>query len=67
MPNTRSITNVCVEWVIGVVWLKCSILRGTLPIEYVTKKLDEDSPHIDKIVNVCFALCSVCDSVIPFD
>ena len=69
VENTRTIANVRihVERVIGVVRQKYSILRGILPIDFVSKKLNQDSPHIDKIIRVCCCLCNVCDSVVPFD
>ena len=49
VEDTRTIANVCiyVECVNGVVRQKFSILKGTLPIEFVSKKPDQDSPHID--------------------
>ena len=54
VEKTRCIANVRihVERVIGIVRKKYSILKGTLPLEYVAKKPDEDSPYIDKIVRV---------------
>ncbi len=69
VENTRTIANVRihVEHVIGVVRQKYSILKGTLPIEFVSKAIDKESSHIDKIIRVCCALCNVCDSVVPFD
>lgn len=69
VEDTRTIANVRihVERVIGVVRQKYSILRGILPIEFVTRKPSEDCPHIDKIVRVCCSLCNLCDSVVPFD
>ena len=51
---------------IGNIHQKYSILRSTLPIQYVTKREDE-CPIIDGIVRVCCALCNVCDSVVPFN
>ena len=71
VEDTRTLANVsyscCVEHVIGLVCQKFSILRGILPIEYVTKKNDESCPHIDNIVRVCCSLCNMCDSVMRFD
>ena len=32
--------------------------KGILPIEFVSKKTDEDCPHIDKILRICCALCN---------
>lgn len=61
VEDTRTIANVRihVERVIGVVRQKYSILRGTLPIEFVSKKTKQDSPHIDKIVRINFVVLSV--------
>ncbi len=69
VESTRSIANVRihVERVIGVVRQKYRILTGTLPLEYVVRKRDEQAPYIDKIVRVCCALCNICDSVVPLD
>ena len=47
------------SWVIGVVRQKYSISKGTLPIEFVSKKTDQDCPHIDKILRTCCALCNM--------
>lgn len=69
VEDTRTIANVRihVEHVIGVVRQKYSILRGTLPIEFLSTRPEHNSPHIDKIVRVCCCLCNICDSVVPFD
>ena len=52
VEETRSIANVRihVERVIGLVRQKYTILQGTLPINLMTKRVDEDSPLVDKIV-----------------
>ncbi len=64
----RTLANVRihVERVIGLVRQKYIILKGSLPVEYVTKR-DQDCPHIDKIVRVCCSLCNICDSLVSFD
>lgn len=69
VEETRSIANVRihVERVIGNVRQKFSILRGTIPINMVTKRTGEECPLIDRIVRICCALCNVCTSVVPFD
>ena len=69
VTETRAIANVRihVERVIRSVGQKYSLLRNTLPIDYVIKRDGEECPIIDQIVRVCCALCSVCDSVVPFD
>ncbi len=66
--QTRKIANVRihVERVIGNVRQKFSILRSTLPIQFVTKREDE-CPIIDQIVRICCCLCNVCDSIVPFN
>lgn len=69
IEETRSIANVRihVERVIGFVRQKYSILQGTLPVDFMSKRCGEDSPLIDRIARVCCALCNICDSVVPFD
>ena len=67
VEDTRSIANVRihVERVIGSIRQKYSILQSTLPINFVTKRADEDVPLIDRMVRVCCALNNLCDSVVP--
>lgn len=69
VEETRTIANVRihVERVIGNVKQKYSILQNTLPIDFLNKRKDEDSPMIDIIIRVCCALCNVCNSVVPFE
>ena len=69
VENTRKIANVRihVERVIGCVHQRYGILHSTLPIEYVSKRVDEEMPLIDRLVRVCCALNNVCDSVVPFE
>ncbi|XP_065902961.1 uncharacterized protein [Dysidea avara] len=69
VESTRKIANVRihVERVIGCVRQKYSILRGIIPSDYVTKRLGEEIPAIDRIVRVCCALNNVCASVVPFE
>jgi len=69
IEDTRNIANVRihVERVIGCVRQKYSILRSTLPIDFVTKRVHEEVPIIDHIVRVCCALNNLCDSVVPFE
>ena len=66
---TRSIANVRihVERVIGCVRQKYTILKETLPIDFVTKRAGEECPLIDRIARICCALCNLCNSVVPFD
>ena len=67
--ETRTIANVRihVERVIGAVRQRYSILKGTLPIDFVIKRDQQDTPLIDRIIWVCCALNNICDSVVPFD
>lgn len=69
VEETRAIANVRihVERVIGYVRQKFSILRETVPIDFVTIRNGEDCPLIDRIARICCALCNTCNSVIPFD
>ncbi len=69
VEETRNIANVRihVERVIGAVRQKYSILRGTLPVDFLIKKQEDSSPQVDKIVRVACALYNVCDSVVPFN
>ena len=69
VENTRTIANVHihVERVIGCVRQKYSILRGTLPIDFLIVRKGESFPQVDRIVRVCCALNNLCDSVVPFD
>ena len=69
VEDSRSIANVRihVERVIGAVRQKYSILKGSLPIDFLIKRGQEDIPLVDHIVRVCCALNNICDSVVPFD
>jgi len=69
VEETRKIANVRihVERVIGSVKQKFKILQNTIPIQFVTKQKDQNTPLIDHIVRVCCELTNVCDSVVPFD
>ena len=67
--ETRTIANfrIHVERVIGNVRQKYLILQSTLPIDFLTKRVGEECPLIDRIVRICCGLCNVCDSVVPFE
>lgn len=69
VEETRTIANVRihVERVIGCVRQKYTILQGTLPKDFITKRVCEECPLIDRIARICCALCNLCDSVVPFD
>ena len=69
IDETRTIANVRihVERVIGNVRQKYSILQSTLPVDFLTKRVGEDYPLINRIIRICCALCNICDSVVPFE
>ena len=48
------------EWVIGLLQQKYTILESNLPINMIICDDSEDSV-IDKIVTVCCALCNCCE------
>ena len=66
--DTRVIANVRihVERVIGHVRRKYTILSGTLPVDYLSKRCGEELPVID-IVPLCCALSNLSESVVPFE
>ena len=55
IEETRSIANVWihVEKVIGLVRQIYTILQGTLPIYFVTKRVGGHIPLIDRMIRVC--------------
>lgn len=69
VEETRSIANVRihVERVIGAVRQRYTLLKGTLPIDFIIKRNQEDIPLVDRMIRVCCALNNISDSVIPFD
>ena len=69
VENTRRIANVQihVKHVIGCMRQKFTILHSTLPIDFVSKRKDEEIPMINRIVCICCALNNVCNSVVPFE
>lgn len=66
---TRKIANVRihVERVIGLVRQKYTILSGTLPIDFLLTKKNDDIPLVDKSAHVCCGLVNMCESVVDFD
>ena len=68
VEETRSIANVRihVERVIGNVRKKYSILKDTLPIQFLNTDVD-GCALVDRIARVACALCNTCDSVVSFD
>ncbi len=69
VEETRAIANVRIhaERVIGAVRQRYTILKGTLPIDFIIKRDHESIPLVDRIIRVCCALNNLCDSVVPFD
>jgi len=69
VTETSMIANIHihVERVIGNVIQHYSVLQSTPLIDCVIKRDGEECPLTDQIVHECCALCSVCDSVVPFD
>ena len=55
------------ERVIGAVRQRYTILKGTLPIDFIIKRDQEQKPLVDHIIHVCCALNNLCDSIVPFD
>ena len=68
VESTRRIASVRihVESVIGLVRNKYKILQSILPLDCLITK-DGGYTTIDKIVTVCFALCNICNSVVPIE
>ena len=54
------------EWVIGNIRKKNSILSATQPIDFEAMR-NGDVTTLDKIVTICCALVNICDSVVPFE
>ncbi|XP_060604759.1 uncharacterized protein LOC132757489 [Ruditapes philippinarum] len=69
MATTRKIANVRihVERVIGLVRQKYTILNGTLPIDFLIARENENIPLVDKIAYVCCGLVNMCEPVVNFD
>ena len=56
-----------VERVIGNVRKKYSLLNMCQPIDFVSRKPDEDTTTLHKIVTVACSLNNLCNSVVPTD
>ena len=69
VEQTRRIANVRihVERVIGNVRKKYSLLNMCQPIDFVSRKPNEDITTLDKIVTVACSLNNLCNSVVPTD
>ncbi|CAN8006813.1 unnamed protein product [Ixodes pacificus] len=66
---TRKLANVRihVERVIGLIRNKYLITKSVLPIDMLTTEHENEATTLDKIVFVCCALTSLCDSVVQFN
>ena len=72
VEQTRGIANVRihVERVIGLLREKFTILKGTLPTDYLLsnhENSDRHTPRVDHMIRVYAALVSFCPPIIPFD
>ena len=69
VEQTRRIANVRihVERVIGNVRKKYSLLGMCQPIDFLSRKSNEDVTTLDKIVTVACSLNNLCNSVVPTD
>ena len=56
-----------VERVIGLVRQKYSILKSTLPVNFIMCNDGESVCAIDKVALICCALCNLCESVVSFN
>ena len=66
VEETSAIANVRihVERVIGAFHQRYTILKGTLPIDFIIRRNQEHVPLIDHIIRVCCALNNMCDSIV---
>ena len=62
VEEARKIANIRIhiERVIGNVWQKYTILKDTLPVDFVTARVGE-APLIDSVVRVSYALANLCN------
>ena len=69
VEETLAIVNVRihVERVIGAVRQRHTILKGSMPIDFIIKRDQEQKTLVDRIIHVCCALNNLCDSVVPFE
>ena len=72
VEQTRGIANVRihVERVIGLLREKFTILKGTLPTDYLLsnhENSDRHTPRVDHMIRVYAALVSFCPPIILFD
>ena len=56
-----------VEWVIGLLKIKYTILQGIIPITVISHKDDaEDFSNLDKILVTCAALTNLSPCIVPY-
>lgn len=73
VEHSRGIANVRihVERVIGLLRRKYTVLKGTMPTDFLkcdpSGPLESQVPLVDRILRVCSALVNFCPSVVPFD
>ena len=72
VEQTRGIANVRihVERVIGLLREKVTILKGTLPTDYLSsnhENSDRHTPLVDHMIRVYAALVNFCPPIVPFD
>ena len=63
--RTIVIVHTHFEGVIGHIRLKYTILRGPLPVDYISKCDAKEVPLLDRIFPLGCALCSLSESVVP--
>ena len=59
--------HIHVEWVIGLLKNKYTILQSTLPVCILKVKTDIDYAFIDRIILVCAALINLSPTVVPLN
>ena len=67
VERSKRIAKVCihVEWVIGLLKNKYTILQSTLPVCLLKVKSDTYCAFIDRMLLVCAALINFCPTVVP--
>ena len=66
-PERIANVRIHVERVIGNVRKKYLLLNMCQPIDFVSRKPDEDTTTLHKIVTVACSLNNLCNSVVPTD
>ena len=64
LSKQLSKVRIHVEWVIGNLKNKYTILKGPLPVNLLKHKHDYGTANIDKIVAVCAFLTNLCESIV---